>query len=152
MKFILYSSSSHTEVFLVGGQLSVRKDSETQALSIQWLCSLGSWVLCIGLAARGRDRVEKHMHFSADWSEVTPGRVEVGEGGGFTWGGVEGWGEKAYNCNWITIKIKKKKKWHTLLLTFHWWASVTRPHLGQGGRMCLCETLGNVVSVLAETS
>ena len=27
------------------------------------------------------------------------GRVEVGEGGGFSWGGVEGWGEKAYNCN-----------------------------------------------------
>ena len=27
------------------------------------------------------------------------GRVEVGEGGVFTWGGVEGWGEKAYNCN-----------------------------------------------------
>ena len=22
-----------------------------------------------------------------------------GEGGGFTWGRVEGWGEKAYNCN-----------------------------------------------------
>ena len=37
------------------------------------------------------------------------GRVEVGEGGGFGWGGVEGWGEKAYNCNWITIKIKKKR-------------------------------------------
>ena len=35
--------------------------------------------------------------------------VEVGEGGGFSWGGVEGWGEKAYNCNWITIKIKKNK-------------------------------------------
>ena len=27
------------------------------------------------------------------------GWVEVGEGGGFSWGGVEGWGEKAYNCN-----------------------------------------------------
>ena len=27
------------------------------------------------------------------------GRVEVGKGGGFGWGGVEGWGEKAYNCN-----------------------------------------------------
>ena len=27
------------------------------------------------------------------------GRVEVGEGGGFSWGGVEGWGEKAYKCN-----------------------------------------------------
>ena len=24
---------------------------------------------------------------------------EVGEGGGFSWGGVEGWGEKAHNCN-----------------------------------------------------
>ena len=22
-----------------------------------------------------------------------------GEGGGFGWGRVEGWGEKAYNCN-----------------------------------------------------
>ena len=22
-----------------------------------------------------------------------------GEGGGFSWGGVEGWGKKAYNCN-----------------------------------------------------
>ena len=32
------------------------------------------------------------------------------EGGGFTWGGVEGWGEKAYNCNCITIKKKKKKE------------------------------------------
>ena len=26
-------------------------------------------------------------------------RVEMGEGGGFGWGGVEGWGEKADNCN-----------------------------------------------------
>ena len=27
------------------------------------------------------------------------GRLEVGEGGGFGWGGVEGWGEKAENWN-----------------------------------------------------
>ena len=27
------------------------------------------------------------------------GRVEEGEGGGFGWGGVEGWGENADNCN-----------------------------------------------------
>ena len=27
------------------------------------------------------------------------GRVEVGEGGGTGWGGVEGWGENADNCN-----------------------------------------------------
>ena len=37
---------------------------------------------------------------------------EGGDGGGrgFGWGGVEGWGEKAYNCNWITIKFLKKEK------------------------------------------
>ena len=34
--------------------------------------------------------------------------MEVGEGGGFGWGGVEGWGEKADNCNWITINFLKK--------------------------------------------
>ena len=27
------------------------------------------------------------------------GMVGVGEGGGFSWGGGEGRGEKAYNCN-----------------------------------------------------
>ena len=27
------------------------------------------------------------------------GRVEAGEGCGFGWGGVEGWGENADNCN-----------------------------------------------------
>ena len=32
----------------------------------------------------------------------------MGEGGGFSGGGVEGWGENADNCNSITIKIKKK--------------------------------------------
>ena len=35
------------------------------------------------------------------------GRVEVGEGVGFSWHGMEGWGENADNCNRITIKIKK---------------------------------------------
>ena len=32
------------------------------------------------------------------------------EGGRFSWGGVEGGGEKAYNCNSITIKILKNLK------------------------------------------
>ena len=32
------------------------------------------------------------------WTK-TRGRVEAGERGGFSSGGVEGWGEKAYNCN-----------------------------------------------------
>ena len=27
------------------------------------------------------------------------GRVEVGEGGGFSWGGVEGWGERHTTVN-----------------------------------------------------
>ena len=33
------------------------------------------------------------------------GRVEAGEGGGFSWSGVEGWGENADNCDQITIKF-----------------------------------------------
>ena len=32
------------------------------------------------------------------WTK-TRGKVEVGEGGGFGWSGVEGWGENADNCN-----------------------------------------------------
>ena len=32
------------------------------------------------------------------WTK-SEGMVEVGEGGGFSWGGVEGWGEEAHNCN-----------------------------------------------------
>ena len=37
------------------------------------------------------------------------GRVEVEreEGSGFSWGGVEGWGEKAHDCNLITKKFLK---------------------------------------------
>ena len=34
-----------------------------------------------------------------------PGWVKGEEGGGMGWGGVEGWGENADNCNRITIKI-----------------------------------------------
>ena len=34
-----------------------------------------------------------------DTRTKSTGWVEVGEGGGFSCGGVEGWGEKAYNCN-----------------------------------------------------
>ena len=32
----------------------------------------------------------------------------MGEGGGTGWGGVEGWGENADNCNWIKINLKKE--------------------------------------------
>ena len=32
------------------------------------------------------------------WTKSS-GRVEVGEKGGFGWGGVEGWGENADNCD-----------------------------------------------------
>ena len=32
------------------------------------------------------------------------GRVEAGKECGFGWGGVEGWGENAYNCNRTRIK------------------------------------------------
>ena len=49
------------------------------------------------------------FHTIKDTWTKSRGRVEVGEGGGFSWGGVEGWGEKAHNCNWITIKFFLKK-------------------------------------------
>ena len=32
-------------------------------------------------------------------TDKTKGEVEAEEGGGFGWGGVEGWGENADNCN-----------------------------------------------------
>ena len=37
------------------------------------------------------------------------GRVEVGKGIGFSLCEGEGWGETAYNCNWITIKFFLKE-------------------------------------------
>ena len=40
----------------------------------------------------------------------------MGEGGGFGWGGVEGWGEKAHNCNRITIKKLKLKKESAMIM------------------------------------
>ena len=51
--------------------------------------------------------------------------------GEFSWGGVEGWGEKAYNCNWITIKIYKKKKTVGRIIDkVRWWRriGITRRH------------------------
>ena len=35
------------------------------------------------------------------------GEGRGGDGWGFGWRGVEGWGENADNCNQITIKIYK---------------------------------------------
>ena len=39
-----------------------------------------------------------------------------GDGGEFSCGGVEGCVEKAYNSNWITIKIKKQIKTKKVLI------------------------------------
>ena len=38
------------------------------------------------------------------------GEGRGGGGSGIGWGRVEGWGENADNCNWITIKNKIKKR------------------------------------------
>ena len=43
----------------------------------------------------GRNYYKGHM----DKRTKSRGRVESGEGGWFSWGGVEGWGENADNCN-----------------------------------------------------
>ena len=45
-----------------------------------------------------------------DTKTKSRGRLEVGEGGGIGWGGVEGWGESADNCNGIIIKKKKETR------------------------------------------
>ena len=34
--------------------------------------------------------------------------MEAGEGGGFGWGGVEGWGENADNCNDQLKKMREE--------------------------------------------
>ena len=44
-------------------------------------------------------RGDYRNYYKKDTWTKSRGRVEVGEGGGFGWGGVEGWGEKAHNCN-----------------------------------------------------
>ena len=57
--------------------------------------------LTIARAGGGRGQWEEGITGTTikdTWTKPR-GRVEVGEGGGFSWGGVEGWGEKAYNCN-----------------------------------------------------
>ena len=38
-------------------------------------------------------------YYIKDTRTKSRGRVEVGEGGGIGWGGVEGRGENADNCN-----------------------------------------------------
>ena len=56
-------------------------------------------------------------------------RVEVGEGGGFGWGGVERWGENADNCNWTAIKkslIKKKQYIYINRMTAYWYTKTEK--------------------------
>ena len=43
-------------------------------------------------------RGDYRNYYKDTWTK-SRGRVEVWEGGGFSWGGVEGWGEKAFNYN-----------------------------------------------------
>ena len=54
----------------------------------------------MGRGEWGGDSEERGLqeHIKDTWTK-SRGRVEVVEGGGFSWSGVEGWGEKAYNCN-----------------------------------------------------
>ena len=43
-------------------------------------------------------RGDYRNHYNGHMDKIK-GEGEVGEGGGFGWGRVEGWGEKADNCN-----------------------------------------------------
>ena len=60
-------------------------------LGWQGECNLQSLLLPVG---RGdyRNYYKGHM-------DKIKGEGGGGEGGGLSWGGMEGWGEKAYNCN-----------------------------------------------------
>ena len=49
----------------------------------------------MGTVGRGDCR----NYYKGHMDKIGGGMVEVGEGGRFSWGGVEGRGEKAYNCN-----------------------------------------------------
>ena len=40
-----------------------------------------------------------YRNYYKDTGTKPRGRVEAGEGGEFAWGGVQGWGENADNCN-----------------------------------------------------
>ena len=42
---------------------------------------------------------EDYRNYYTGHMDKTKGVVEVGEGGGFGWGGVEGWRDNADNCN-----------------------------------------------------
>ena len=53
---------------------------------ITWYLSLTTWLISLSIM------------LSSSRTKST-GRVEVGEGGGTGWGGVEGRGENADNCN-----------------------------------------------------
>ena len=51
----------------------------------------GEWDNCNSI-------INKYILKKDTWTK-SRGWVEVGEGGGFSWGGVEKWGENADNCN-----------------------------------------------------
>ena len=53
----------------------------------------------MGRGEWGGDSEERGLQEHMDTWTKSRRRVEVGEGGVFSWGGVEGWGEKAHNCN-----------------------------------------------------
>ena len=58
------------------------------------LAGVAQWIECWPV----NQRVTGSIPSKDTWKKPR-GRVEAREGGGFGWGGVEGWGEKAYNCN-----------------------------------------------------
>ena len=44
-------------------------------------------------------RIGDYRNYCKGHRKKIKGEGGGGEGGGYSWGVVEGWGEKAYNCN-----------------------------------------------------
>ena len=61
--------------------------------------------MCSSIYLREKCKKPPNINFLVDRLFTLLIILEVGEGGGFSWGRVEGWGEKANNCKWITITI-----------------------------------------------
>ena len=69
-------------------------------------CSSALWILLVFLVFNNFFGGEGFIGTTIKdtWTK-SRGRVEAEEQGGFGWGGVQGWGKNADNCNWITIQI-----------------------------------------------
>ena len=83
-----------------GDGIEASEKEETERLSIAChFVHTGICIVCMHYLFRRSKLLKSGFTTIKDTWTKSRGRVEVGEGGWFSWGGVEGWGEKEHNCN-----------------------------------------------------